>query len=252
MPPGVVCTDDYSRAVHGVNICHLFVGDDGRVVALPYHLARADDPARDHPARDDPTRDHPARADHRPEYRCRCMTTALLVVPVVVALVVGFAEHSVSAGLVALYLTVASEVLVGLLARSGWTRRGRADATMRAIDAMDGVEFEGYVAARLDRAGWQVTFTPPVGDYGVDLIAEKDGRFVAVQCKRYSKPVGVAAVQQVVSGARHHGCSRSIVVSNQEFTTAAKQLATSHGCQLIGRRVLQSWVPTPGRGTSGV
>jgi restriction system protein len=110
---------------------------------------------------------------------------------------------------------------------------------------MDGVEFEGYVAARLGRAGWQVKFTPLVGDYGVDLIAEKDGQSVAVQCKRYGKPVGVAAVQQVVSGASHHGCTRSIVVSNQEFTAAAKQLAYTHGCQLIGRRVLESWVAPP-------
>ena len=68
---------------------------------------------------------------------------------------------------------------------------------------------------------------------------------MAVQCKRYGKSVGVAAVQQVVSGARHHGCARSIVVSNQEFTRAAKQLAHTHGCQLIGRKVLQAWVPPP-------
>jgi restriction system protein len=114
---------------------------------------------------------------------------------------------------------------------------------MMAIDAMTGTQFENYVAARLRRAGWQVTFTPAVGDYGVDLIAQRDGKSAAIQCKRYGKPVGVAAVQQVVSGARHHGCEKSIVVSNQEFTQAAKQLAFTHGCQLIGRRALQAWVP---------
>jgi restriction system protein len=70
---------------------------------------------------------------------------------------------------------------------------------------------------------------------------------VAVQCKRHRKPVGVAAVQQVVSGARHHGCAKSIVISNQEFTQAAKQLAFTHGCQLIGRRALRAWVPPPAR-----
>ena len=118
---------------------------------------------------------------------------------------------------------------------------------MNDIDAMDGVEFEDYVAARLQRAGWEVNFTPAVGDYGVDLIAQKDGQYVAIQCKRYGKAVGVAAVQQVVSGARHHGCARSIVVSNQDFTAAAKQLAFTHGCQLIGRKALHSWVPPPAK-----
>jgi restriction system protein len=123
----------------------------------------------------------------------------------------------------------------------------RRPTNMTAIDAMTGVEFEDYVAARFRRAGWQVDFTKATGDYGVDLIAVKDGTSVAVQCKRYGNSGGVGAVQQVVSGARHHDCTKSIVVSNQEFTAAAKQLAYTHGCQLIGRTTLQSWVPPPAR-----
>jgi restriction system protein len=172
------------------------------------------------------------------------MSRVLIVIPLVAGLFVGVIRHSPGAGFVAFYLILLAEVL-GWWARRQWSHRARANATMSAIDAMDGVEFEDYVAARLCRAGWLVRFTPPVGDYGVDLIAEKDGQCVAVQCKRHGKSVGVAAVQQVVSGALHHGCTRSIVVSNQEFTTAAKQLAYTHRCQLIGRRVLQSWVQPP-------
>ncbi len=175
------------------------------------------------------------------------MSKTLFVIPLAFGLFVGFIYQSPGTGFVAFYLILLFEVLVGWSTKRQWPRRGRANATMRAIDAMDGVEFEGYVAARLGRAGWRVTFTPPVGDYGVDLIAEKDGQCMAVQCKRYGKSVGVAAVQQVVSGARHHGCTRSVVVSNQEFTAAAKQLAHTHGCQLIGRKILQAWVPPPTR-----
>jgi hypothetical protein len=103
------------------------------------------------------------------------------------------------------------------------------------------------LSARLRRAGWQVSFTPAVGDYGVDLIDKKDGQSVAIQCKRHGKSVGGAAAQQVVSGALHHGCTKSIVVSNQEFAAAAKQLAYTHRCQLIGRRASQAWVPPPTR-----
>ncbi|OBF13074.1 hypothetical protein A5730_00110 [Mycobacterium sp. ACS4054] len=173
------------------------------------------------------------------------MLMALVVLPLAGALVVGVLEHSFGMGFATFYLLLLVEALFGWATRRRWPRGGRADATLRAVDAMDGVEFEGYVAARLRRAGWRVTFTPAVGDYGVDLIAEKDGHSVAVQCKRYGKAVGVAAVQQVVSGARHHGCARSVVVSNREFTRAAKQLAHTHGCQLIGRKVLRAWVPPP-------
>ncbi|HWF27190.1 MAG TPA: restriction endonuclease, partial [Mycobacterium sp.] len=99
---------------------------------------------------------------------------------------------------------------------------------MAAVDQMSGVEFEEFVAAQLRTRGWSVTRTASTGDYGVDLIAKKDGSHMAVQCKRLAKAVGVAAVQQVVSGAAHHGCNQAVVVTNQAFTKAARQLATTH------------------------
>lgn len=173
------------------------------------------------------------------------MTRALIAIPLVVAVGVGIVERSLATGVLAFYLAALCIVLIGWAANREWPRRGRRGTTLHEIDAMDGVEFESYIAARLGSAGWDVTFTPPVGDFGVDLVAQKDGHYVAVQCKRYGKPVGISAVQEVVSGARHHGCTRSIVVSNQEFTPAAKQLARTHNCQLIGRTVLQSWVRPP-------
>jgi restriction system protein len=172
------------------------------------------------------------------------MKIAYFFLPPYFGLFAGFVGHSVSTSLlgaaVGLFLAV-------LVSAEGNRRRGRPDARMMAIDAMTGTEFEDYVAARLRRAGWRVTFTSVVGDDGVDLIAHRDGKSVAIQCKRHGKSVGVAAVQQVVSGARHHGCTKSIVVSNQEFTRAAKQLAVTHGCQLIGRTALHAWVPPPAR-----
>lgn len=169
------------------------------------------------------------------------MKIAYAFLPPYFGLFAGLIGHSVRVGLVGAVVGLFLAVVL-----SGEPLR-RGDASMTAIDAMTGTEFENYVAARLRRAGWQVTFTSVTGDYGVDLIAERDGKSVAIQCKRHGNSVGVAAVQQVVAGARHHGCTKSIVVSNQEFTRAAKQLAFTHGCQLIGRRALQAWVPPPAR-----
>lgn len=116
-----------------------------------------------------------------------------------------------------------------------------AKAGLRAIDRMSGTEFEEFVAAQLRIAGYSVAPTASTGDYGVDLIAKKDGVRMAVQCKRLVKAVGVAAVQQVVAGALHHGCNRTVVVTNQTFTKAARQLASTHRCRLVGRSQLQSW-----------
>jgi restriction system protein len=167
------------------------------------------------------------------------MKITYLFLPLYFGLFAGLVGHSARTGLVG--------TAVGLILAVLLSAERRHPDGMAAIDAMTGTEFESYVAARLQRAGWCVTFTAASGDYGVDLIGEKDRKSVAVQCKRLGKPVGVAAVQQVVAGARHHGCAKSIVISNQEFTRAATQLAHTHNCQLIGRKALQAWVPPPAR-----
>lgn len=116
-----------------------------------------------------------------------------------------------------------------------------ARSSLRAVDRMSGVEFEEYVGAQLRIAGWIVTPTGGSGDYGVDLIAKRDGARMAIQCKRLAKAVGVAAVQQVVAGARQHGCTHTVVVTNQTYTKAAHRLAATHRCRLVGRDQLSRW-----------
>ncbi|MDT5132453.1 MAG: restriction system protein, partial [Mycobacterium sp.] len=112
---------------------------------------------------------------------------------------------------------------------------------LREIDTMTGDDFEHYVAAKLRAAGYRVAATRATGDFGVDLIARKGKERIAVQCKRHGRRIGAAAVQQVVAGSRLHGCTSTMVVSNQEFTPAAIELAHVHSCQLVGRQQLPKW-----------
>ncbi|WP_157517165.1 restriction endonuclease [Mycobacterium sp. MS1601] len=100
--------------------------------------------------------------------------------------------------------------------------------------AMSGTEFEDFVAGIARRAGVPVIMTPLTGDWGVDLILGRRPDRVAVQCKRLGRPVGPGAVQEVVAGAPMQDCTRTMVVSNQEFTPAARRLAEQHGCILVG------------------
>jgi restriction system protein len=152
-----------------------------------------------------------------------------------------------SAGLCGLAISVVALLWLGVRRdryRVGRQRRRDmrcATADLAAIDEMSGVEFEEFVAAQLRTVGWSVAHTASTGDYGVDLIAKRDGACMAVQCKRQAKAVGVAAVQQVVAGALHHRCNQTVVVTNQGFTKAARQLAATHRCRLVGREQVQIW-----------
>ncbi len=99
--------------------------------------------------------------------------------------------------------------------------------------SMSGTEFEDYVARGARACGLPVMMTPLTGDWGVDLVVGRRPDRLAIQCKRTSRPVGPAAVQEVVAGAPMHGCTRTMVVTNNDFTAAARRLAELHACRLV-------------------
>jgi restriction system protein len=99
---------------------------------------------------------------------------------------------------------------------------------------MSGMEFEDHVARIARSCGVPVIMTAVTGDWGVDLVVGHRPQRLAVQCKRQSRPVGTSAVQEVVAGAPMHGCTKTMVVTNHEFTPAAVKLAELHGCELVG------------------
>jgi len=103
-----------------------------------------------------------------------------------------------------------------------------------AAAAMSGTEFEDYVARIARSSGAPVIMTSTTGDWGVDIIVGKRPNRVAIQCKRQARPVGAGAIQEVVAGAPMHDCARTMVVTNHEFTPAARKLAELHGCELVG------------------
>ena len=100
--------------------------------------------------------------------------------------------------------------------------------------AMSGIEFEDHVARIARACGVPVIMTPLTGDWGVDLVVGRRPDRLAVQCKRQSRPVGAGAVQEVVAGAPMHDCTQTMVVTNHDFTPAARKLAELHGCVLVG------------------
>lgn len=96
-----------------------------------------------------------------------------------------------------------------------------------------GEEYERYVAEKLEEKGfYNVRLTPSSGDYGVDILAEKGGVTFAFQCKHYSHPVGVKAVQEIYAGCRKYGMERPVVVANTRFTPNAETLADDLGVSL--------------------
>lgn len=108
------------------------------------------------------------------------------------------------------------------------------------IAGMEGHDFEQYIAMLLSKNGYQnVKVTQGSGDYGIDVIAEKDGYKYAIQCKRYSSPVGNHAVQEAYSGKSFYDADLAVVITNSTFTEAAKTTANKIGVLLWDKNYLQ-------------
>lgn len=99
---------------------------------------------------------------------------------------------------------------------------------------MTGLEYEHVVARYLQNNGYtNVIVTQASGDYGIDVIAYKDGYKYAIQCKYYTGSVSLEAVQEAVAGKAMYDCDRAMVVTNSTFTKSARQLAQANGVILL-------------------
>ena len=68
-------------------------------------------------------------------------------------------------------------------------------AKMDRVWTMDGLEFEEFTCDILKENGFKdVKKTQASGDYGVDVIACKNNKKYAIQCKRYKSSLGIAAI----------------------------------------------------------
>ena len=104
------------------------------------------------------------------------------------------------------------------------------------IDEMSGTEFEDFMAEILHRSGIEVLeLTKASGDFGADIIVNYEGERTAVQCKRYSRPIGVKAVQEAISSMSYYKCTKAAVITNSTFTRQAEELAAESGVILWDR-----------------
>ena len=95
---------------------------------------------------------------------------------------------------------------------------------------LTGAQFEELVADIMKQGGFRhVELTKSSGDYGVDILAVRDSKSYAVQCKHLQKSVGVSAVQQVSAGVAFYGCDVGVVAISSHFTQPARELAESTG-----------------------
>lgn len=161
------------------------------------------------------------------------VTIAILVALVIVVALIMFSGVP--------ELLIVSRIIKSMLKSSDIdSKADKTEVTMQKIDKMSGKEFEKLCANMLNKNGFtEMEFTPGSGDQGVDIIATKDGKKYAIQCKRYNQKLGNKPVQEVYAGKTIYGCSVAVVLTNNYFTDGAKEAARATGVELWDRDTLR-------------
>ena len=104
---------------------------------------------------------------------------------------------------------------------------------------MDAYDFEHFVADLWERMGWETEVSAEAADKGVDVIAKKQTPYeqtALIQAKRYgpNTTVGSPEVQQYASlKNQYSGVDKVIIVTTNEFTGQARELANRLNVKLI-------------------
>ena len=142
------------------------------------------------------------------------------------------------------YITIIiASIIIFLIIWIVLTRIRKNRTYGREFDLLEGHDFEYYCADLLVKRGFQeVEVTRGSGDYGIDILAERDGVTYAIQCKCYSAPVGVKAVQEAYAGRDYYDCMVGAVLTNQYFTQPAVEAAKKLKILLWDRGYLESMI----------
>lgn len=111
---------------------------------------------------------------------------------------------------------------------------------IKQLRAIDWFQFEKLVALAYRKLGYNVTRRGGANpDGGIDLVIEKDGQRLAVQCKQWKTwNVGVKAVREFLGALTDAGIPKGIFITLCGYSAEAKQLAVKHGIEIVSENEL--------------
>ena len=110
--------------------------------------------------------------------------------------------------------------------------------SINQVDEMTGLEFERFAAALYRKVGYSAYPTKASGDFGADIVMEKDGRKIVVQAKNWKKSCGFDAVKEIYTAKGIYGADEAWVLTTSAMTKQAKEAARKLDVRIVDRRQL--------------
>ena len=95
--------------------------------------------------------------------------------------------------------------------------------------------FEKFIAFIFQSMGYTTQVTQYTGDYGADVIAEKEGEKLAVQVKKYKKGNDVSndEVRKAIGSMPHFKATGAVLITTSDYTLQAREQAKNAPIELI-------------------
>lgn len=120
----------------------------------------------------------------------------------------------------------------------------KKQTSINTIRTLSWKEFEGLIGEAYRKQGYRVTQTQNGADGGIDLILNKDGRKILVQCKHWKKnKVTVKEVRELNGIVSANDANGGIFVTSGTFTEEALAFAKTSHIELIDGRALSQLIP---------
>ena len=123
-----------------------------------------------------------------------------------------------------------------------WRKPG---SSKEAFMKMDPYEFEIFVSHLLNKMGYETRITRKSkgdhgSDFGVDIIAKKNGNIIAVQVKKWAPfhLVGAEEVQKLLGAKYKYKADKCILITTSDFTEQAYEQAKDAPIELWNGKYL--------------
>lgn len=119
--------------------------------------------------------------------------------------------------------------------------RKKSNQTLEGLRRLSPSGFEEYIGDLFEGLGYQrVNIRGGSGDQGVDILAEKDGERVAIQCKRYKGMVGPHAVRDLMGAMGSADAQRGLLITTGVFSIQAEKMVGEAQIEMIdGNKLIE-------------
>lgn len=110
------------------------------------------------------------------------------------------------------------------------------DSGIEDIDESSDLLLEHRLQIFFSQQGWKLSLNAENNHCGANLVGkDAQGFKVVIQAKRYQSAVGFRVIQEVLEAGDRFGAERTLVITNNSFTTNAQNLAYQNRVELWDR-----------------